>query len=64
MVPSYSSEDYTDATGRRTVSVFTSTIFGLAEPEAGAAEQALVTAAVWTMLHQPVPTGAMPTASG
>lgn len=57
-VPGYSSEDYTDATGRRTVSVFTSTIFGLASPKPAAANQALVNAAVCTMLGKPIP--AMP----
>lgn len=61
-VPGYSSEDYADATGRRTVSVFTSTIFGLAEPGTGAADQALVDAAVCEMLGKPVP--AAPSASG
>ncbi|WP_328497887.1 beta-lactamase family protein [Streptomyces sp. NBC_00414] len=60
--PGYSSEDYTDATGRRTVSVFTTTIFGLASPKngpanpAGPANQALVNAAVCTMLGKPIPT--------
>ncbi|WP_405566456.1 beta-lactamase family protein [Streptomyces phaeochromogenes] len=51
----YSSEDYTDATGRRTVSVFTTTIFGIANPKAAAANQALVNAAVCTMLDKPIP---------
>ncbi len=55
-VPGYSSEDYTDATGRRTVSVFTTTIFGIAKPETAAANQALVNAAVCTMLDKPIPT--------
>jgi len=54
-VPGYSSEDYTDAAGRRTVSVFTATIFGLASPRAGAANQALVNAAVCAMLGKPIP---------
>jgi D-alanyl-D-alanine carboxypeptidase len=54
-VPGYSSEAYTDAAGRRTVSVLTATIFGLAAPEAGPANQALVNAAVCTMLGRPVP---------
>lgn len=54
-VPGYSSEDYTDSTGHRTVSVFTATIFGLAEPKAGAADQALVNAAVCAMLDKPIP---------
>ncbi|RSM39960.1 serine hydrolase [Actinoplanes sp. ATCC 53533] len=54
-VPGYSSENYTDATGRRTVSVLTATIFGLTPPKTGAANQALVTAAVCTMLGKPIP---------
>ncbi|MGW3935629.1 serine hydrolase domain-containing protein [Streptomyces phaeochromogenes] len=53
--PGYSSEAYTDATGRRTVSVFTTTIFGIANPKAAAANQALVNAAVCTMLDKPIP---------
>jgi len=52
-VPGYSSENYTDAAGRRTVSVLTATIFGLAVPKAGAANQALVDAAVCAMLDKP-----------
>jgi D-alanyl-D-alanine carboxypeptidase len=51
-VPGYSSENYTDATGRRTVAIFTSTVFGLAEPKAGTADQALVNAAVCAMLDR------------
>jgi D-alanyl-D-alanine carboxypeptidase len=51
-VPGYSSENYTDATGRRTVAIFTSTVFGLAEPKAAAADQALVNAAVCAMLDR------------
>ncbi|MET9564241.1 serine hydrolase domain-containing protein [Streptomyces tauricus] len=54
-VPGYSSENYTDATGRRTVSVLTSTIFGLVPPRTAAANQALVDAAVCTMLDKPIP---------
>ncbi|MFI1488224.1 serine hydrolase domain-containing protein [Streptomyces sp. NPDC020747] len=53
--PGYSSEAYTDATGRRTVSVFTTTIFGIASPKAAAANRALVNAAVCTMLDKPIP---------
>ncbi|MEY9962701.1 D-alanyl-D-alanine carboxypeptidase [Streptacidiphilus sp. MAP12-16] len=59
-VPGYSSENYTDSTGHRTVSVFTTTIFGLAEPKVGAADQALVNAAVCTMLGKPVPSKPVP----
>ncbi|GLY95230.1 serine hydrolase domain-containing protein [Actinoplanes sp. NBRC 103695] len=54
-VPGYSSENYTDAAGRRTVSVLTATIFGLASPAPRAANQALVNAAVCTMLGKPIP---------
>ncbi|MFC1403548.1 MULTISPECIES: serine hydrolase [Streptacidiphilus] len=54
-VPGYSSVDYTDATGRRTASVYTSTIFGLALPRTAAANQALVDAAVCAMLDKPAP---------
>jgi D-alanyl-D-alanine carboxypeptidase len=55
-VPGYSSENFTDSTGRRTVAIFTSTVFGLAEPKAAAADQNLVNAAVCTMLGKPIPT--------
>jgi D-alanyl-D-alanine carboxypeptidase len=54
-VPGYSSENYTDATGTRTVSVLTTTIFGLSVPKAGAAHEALVDAAVCAMLDKPNP---------
>jgi D-alanyl-D-alanine carboxypeptidase len=54
-VPGYSSENYADSTGRRTVAVLTATVFGLADPAAGAADRAVVTAAVCTMLGKPVP---------
>jgi D-alanyl-D-alanine carboxypeptidase len=54
-VPGYSSEAYTDSTGRRTVSVFTATIFGIADPAAGAANKAVVNAAICAMLDKPVP---------
>ncbi len=60
-VPGYSSENYTDATGRRTVSVLTGTIFGLVPPKAGAANKALVDAAVCAMLGKPVPATSTPT---
>jgi CubicO group peptidase (beta-lactamase class C family) len=54
-VPGYSSEAYTDSTGRRTVSVFTATIFGIADPTASAANKAVVNAAICAMLDKPVP---------
>jgi D-alanyl-D-alanine carboxypeptidase len=60
--PGYSSEDYTDLSGLRTASVFTSTIFGIAGPTTGAADKAVVNAAVCAMLDKPVPTTV--TASG
>ncbi|MFH8467064.1 hypothetical protein [Streptomyces sp. NPDC017991] len=41
--------------GHRTVPVLTGTIFGLVPPKAGAAHQALVDAAVCTMLGRPIP---------
>ena len=53
--PGYSSWDYTDSTGRRTASVFATTIFGLATPKAAAATQTLIDATVCTMLGKPVP---------
>jgi len=54
-VPGYSSENYTDPTGRRTVAVFVTTIFGLAQPRTGTANQNLVNAAVCAMLDKAVP---------
>jgi D-alanyl-D-alanine carboxypeptidase len=60
-VPGYSSENFTDSSGHRTVSIFTTTIFGLAEPKVGAADQTLVNAAVCTMLDKPIPTTPSPT---
>lgn len=54
-VPGYSSEDFTDDTGRRTVSVFATSIFGVAGPEAAQADQNLADAAVCVMLDKPVP---------
>ncbi|MEV7427200.1 serine hydrolase domain-containing protein [Streptomyces sp. NPDC091212] len=63
-VPGYSSENYTDAVGRRTVSVLTNTIFGLASPKPRAAQQALVNAAVCAMLDKPIPTKPESTPTG
>jgi len=54
-VAGYSAENYTDATGQRTASILTTTIFGLTPPKARTANQALVDAAVCTMLGKPVP---------
>jgi D-alanyl-D-alanine carboxypeptidase len=55
-LPGYRSDNYTDKTGRRTVSVLSTTHFGLrTSPDAGAAETKLVDAAICTMLGKPVP---------
>jgi D-alanyl-D-alanine carboxypeptidase len=51
-IPGYNSRDYADRTGLRTVSVFTSTVFGLADPLTGAADRKVVDAAVCAMLDQ------------
>ncbi|MBK3573017.1 beta-lactamase family protein [Streptomyces sp. MBT65] len=59
--PGYSSWDYTDSTGRRTVSVFVPTIFGIAAPRPAAVTEALLNTAVCTMLDKPLP--ATPTGS-
>ncbi|MET1072888.1 MAG: serine hydrolase domain-containing protein, partial [Umezawaea sp.] len=57
-LPGYRSDNYTDETGRRTVSVLSTTHFGLVvSPEANAAEAKLVDAAICTMLGKPLPTG-------
>ena len=58
--PRLSSQNFTDSTGRRTVSIFTTTIFGLADPKAGAADQALVNGVVFAMLDKPIPKTAPP----
>ncbi|AXG82569.1 class A beta-lactamase-related serine hydrolase [Streptomyces paludis] len=63
-VPGYSSENYTDAAGRRTVSVYTTTIFGIASPKPRAAQQALMNAAVCAMLGKPVPATPAPAPTG
>ncbi|MFJ9896763.1 serine hydrolase domain-containing protein [Streptomyces sp. NPDC091280] len=57
--PGYSSWDYTDATGRRTVSVHVPTIFGIAAPKPAAATEALLNAAICAMLDKPIPTTAL-----
>jgi D-alanyl-D-alanine carboxypeptidase len=49
-VPGYSSWDYTNNTGSRTVSVFASTMFGLYVPAASAARQILLDTSVCDML--------------
>ncbi|MGW2978632.1 serine hydrolase domain-containing protein [Streptomyces humidus] len=55
-LPGYSSEIYTDGTGRRSVTVLNSTNFGVQLPAAATANKALVNAAACTMLGKPVPT--------
>ncbi|MFG3296847.1 serine hydrolase domain-containing protein [Streptomyces sp. NPDC048179] len=57
-VPGYSSVNYTDATGRRSVSVVTTTLFGLRAEGVGAADQKVVDAAVCTMLGKSLPADA------
>ncbi|WP_198962071.1 serine hydrolase [Pseudonocardia sp. MH-G8] len=54
-LPGYSSEIYTDGNGERSVAVLTSTNFGVKEPEAAAAHQAVVDAAVCAMFGKPLP---------
>ncbi len=51
----YSSQTYTDASGRRTVEIVATTIFGVAGPKTAAAYQDLTNAAVCTMLGKPIP---------
>ncbi|MGX9890169.1 serine hydrolase domain-containing protein [Streptomyces sp. NPDC002276] len=62
--PGYSSWDYTDDTGRRTVSVHVPTIFGIAAPKPAAATEALLNAAICTMLDKPIPTATASTPTG
>lgn len=52
--PGYSSQTYTDLSGRRTVQIITTTIFGVADPRTAAAYQKLSDAAVCAMLGKPV----------
>ncbi|WP_409240365.1 serine hydrolase domain-containing protein [Streptomyces sp. PA5.6] len=54
-LPGYSSEIYTDASGRRSVAVLTSTNFGIKEKKAAAANKALVEAATCQMLGKSQP---------
>jgi D-alanyl-D-alanine carboxypeptidase len=53
--PGYSSEIYTDEGGSRSVAVLTTTNFNVKEPEAAAANGALVDAAVCAVLGEPLP---------
>ncbi|MYR62484.1 serine hydrolase [Streptomyces sp. SID625] len=54
-LPGYSSEIYTDATGTRSVAVFTVTNFGIKEKKAATTNKALVDAATCQMLGKPQP---------
>ncbi|MFI5979080.1 serine hydrolase domain-containing protein [Streptomyces sp. NPDC051452] len=54
-LPGYSSEIYTDATGTRSVAVFTITNFGIKEKKAATTNKALVEAATCQMLGKPQP---------
>jgi len=54
----YSTWNYTDDTGTRTVAVFVTTIFGLAKPKTSVASQTLLDAAVCAMLDKPIPASA------
>ncbi|KOT30715.1 beta-lactamase [Streptomyces rimosus subsp. rimosus] len=54
-LPGYSSEIYTDASGRRSVAVLTSTNFGIKEKKAATNNKALVEAAICQMLGKPQP---------
>jgi len=54
-VPGFSSQNYTDRAGRRTVSVVSTTQFGLLDPTLRAADQKVVDAAICVMLGKPVP---------
>ncbi|WP_194921739.1 serine hydrolase domain-containing protein [Catenulispora rubra] len=53
--PGYSSQTYTDAAGKHTVAIITTTIFGVANPKTAADYQKLTDAAVCTMLGKPIP---------
>jgi D-alanyl-D-alanine carboxypeptidase len=55
-LPGYRSDNYTDETGRRTVSVLSTTHFGYKlDPAMEAAEARVVTGAICAMLGKPVP---------
>lgn len=55
-LPGYRSDNYTDQTGTRTMSVLTTTHFGLVlDPAMAAAQEEVLTAAACAMLGQPVP---------
>lgn len=54
-LPGYSSEIYTDVSGRRSVAVLTSTNFGIKDEKAAIANKTLVDAATCQMLGEPQP---------
>ena len=56
-MPGYASENYTTADGTRSVTVVTTTLFGLHAPTLGAADQKVVDAAVCAMMDKPLPAG-------
>ncbi len=56
-LPGYSSEFYTDESGKRSVAVLTSTNFGIKEKSAAVSNKALVTAATCDMLGKAAPSG-------
>jgi D-alanyl-D-alanine carboxypeptidase len=60
-VAGFSSENYTNLAGDRTVAVFVTTIFGLDQPKATADNQELINAAVCAMLDKPMPVAAVST---
>ncbi|MFD8723690.1 serine hydrolase domain-containing protein [Streptomyces sp. NPDC059629] len=57
-VPGYSSQNYTDETGKRSVTVVATTLFGMRAEGVGAADQKVVDAAVCTMLGKSLPADA------
>jgi len=54
-IPGFASQNYTDASGRRTVTVVTLSQFGTKFAEVQAADQKVVDAAVCAMLGKPAP---------
>jgi D-alanyl-D-alanine carboxypeptidase len=54
-IPGFGSQNYTDATGHKTVTVVTTTQFGAKFPEVQDADARVVAAAVCTMLGRPIP---------
>jgi D-alanyl-D-alanine carboxypeptidase len=54
-IPGYASQNYTDVTGRRSVTVISTSQFGIKSPEIADAELKVVDAAVCTMLGAPIP---------